>query len=503
MTFLYFMENKNNDKNKQNDKKAEDNVRQTGSLKERLARVKKTRWIRFSTVAIIFILWVIWLGSWWVLLFLPLLADIYLTQFIPWTWWKHTKHKAVKSVMSWVDAICYALLLVYFIFLYVGQNYQIPSSSLEKSLLVGDYLWVNKMVYGPRVPNTPLHFPLAQNTLPIIGCKSYIENPQWDYHRLKGLRNVERNDIVVFNFPAGDTVALKVQNPDYYTLCEIEPGGRDALWRNKARYGDIVYRPVDRRENYVKRCIGLPGETLKIVNDIVYINGKPLEEPKNVQYNHFIQTNGRELTQDVWDDLGVSMDDRHFVPITTTEELMSAASLGLKVNIDGSVPPVYQAPLTKEMIAKLKSLPWILGVVKVPDNEFINVYPIKQNYGWTRANYGEIWIPAKGETIELTLDNLPLYERVIRNYEGNDLQVHGGKIFINGKEAHEYTFKMDYYWMMGDNRDNSADSRYWGFVPEDHIVGTPVFVLVSFDKDKSLLNGGIRWKRIFANANPK
>ena len=215
------MENNNNQRiekyinqNVEKYKKVE-NVKQSGCLKERLARVKKTRWIRFAFVSVIFFLWVIWLGSWWVLLFWPLLADIYLTQFIPWSWWKRTKNKLVHSIMSWVDAIVYALILVYFIFLYVGQNYQIPSSSLEKSLLVGDNLWVNKMIYGPRVPNTPLHFPLAQNTLPFFGCKSYIENPQWDYHRLKGLRNVERNDIVVFNFPAGDTVALKVQNPDY------------------------------------------------------------------------------------------------------------------------------------------------------------------------------------------------------------------------------------------------------------------------------------------------
>ena len=266
-----------------------------GTLKERLSRVKTSRWIRFTVVAIIFVAWVAWLGNWWVLLFLPLLADIYLTQYVPWSWWKNAKNSIVRGVMSWVDAILYALILVYFIFLFVGQNYQIPSSSLEKSLLVGDYLWVNKMVYGPRVPNTPLHFPLAQNTLPVLNCKSYIDNPQWEYHRLKGLRNVERNDIVVFNFPAGDTVALKVQNPDYYTLCETVPGGREAILRNKEQFGDVIYRPVDRRENYVKRCIGLPGETLKIVNDIVYIDGKPLEEPKDVQYNYFFQTDGREM----------------------------------------------------------------------------------------------------------------------------------------------------------------------------------------------------------------
>lgn len=478
------------------------NIKQTGSLKERLSRVKRSRWIRFTIVSVIFIAWVAWLGSWWVLLFLPLLADVYLTQFIPWSWWKHTKNKVIYNVMSWIDAIVYALILVYFIFLFVGQNYQIPSSSLEKSLLVGDYLWVNKMVYGPRVPNTPLHFPLAQNTLPILNCKSYIENPQWDYHRLKGLRKVERNDIVVFNFPAGDTVALKVQNPDYYTLCATVPGGRNTILNNKSQFGDVIYRPVDRRENYVKRCIGLPGENLKIVNDIVYINGKPLEEPKDVQYNYLFQTDGRLIPDNTWEELGISNDDRHQIAINDPQTALGIASLGLKINNDGSINPVYQSPLTKEMKTKLEKTNWITAIVKVPDTEYVTVYPITREYGWTRANYGEIWIPAKGESIKLTADNLPIYERVIRNYEGNDLKVENGKIYINGKETNEYTFKMDYYWMMGDNRDNSADSRYWGFVPEDHIVGTPVFVIISFDKDKSLFNGGIRWNRMFTDANP-
>ena len=217
------------------------------SFKQRIAAVRPTRWIRFGLVATIFVAWVIWLGSPWVLIFLPLLADIYLTQYINYGWWKECKPSLLRTVMGWVDAIVYALVLVYFLFAFVGQNYQIPSSSLEKSLLVGDYLWVNKMIYGPRVPNTPIHFPLAQNTIPYINCKSYVDYPQWDYKRLKGFRNVERYDIVVFNFPAGDTVALKVQNPDYYTL--VNQYGRTAVWTNKQVFGDIIYRPVDRREN--------------------------------------------------------------------------------------------------------------------------------------------------------------------------------------------------------------------------------------------------------------
>ena len=473
-------------------------VRQSGPLRERLARVKTTRWIRFGIVSAIYIAWVIWLGSWWVILFWPLLADIYLTQYINWGWWKYSANATLRKVMSWVDAIVYALVLVYFIFIYIGQNYQIPSSSLEKSLLVGDYLWVNKMIYGPRVPNTPLHFPLAQNTLPILNCKSYIDWPQWDYHRLAGIRQVERYDIVVFNFPAGDTVALKVQNPDYYTLCAIEPGGREAIHRDKARYGEVIYRPVDRRENYVKRAIGLPGETLKIIDNIIYINGQPLTEPEKVQYNYLIQTDGRALSASDWQQLGVNSDDRYSIPVQGNADRLGVLSVGLTVNDDGSVPPIYQAPLTKAMVATAISMPQISKVVKVPTNEVMNVYPISHDYGWTRSDYGEIWIPKRGETIELTLDNLPLYERPIRNYEGNTLAVADSTIYINGEAATSYTFKMDYYWMMGDNRDNSADSRYWGFVPEDHIVGAPIFILISFDKDK----GGVRTERIFRSANP-
>jgi len=469
-------------------------------FKRRIKEVKPTRWARFSIVALIFIAWAAWLGSWWVLIFLPLLFDIYITGYIPLTWWKKSKSKTVRSIMSWVDAILYALILVYFVFTFIGQNYQIPSSSLEKSLLVGDYLWVNKTAYGPRVPMTPIHFPLAQHTLPVINTKSYIETPQWKYKRLKGLGNVERGDIVVFNFPAGDTVATKMQNPDYYTL--VNMFGRFAVHNNKEQFGDIIYRPVDRRENYVKRAVGLPGETISIVDGVIHIDGKAIPQPQNVQFNHFFQLKDGMMTEQDWDELGISVDDRHMVPLSA-QDVANVAANGFLVREDGSVPPIYASPLTPAMVDALEADPRVANIMKVPASESTPLFPEKISQGWTRADYGELWIPKKGESIELTPRNWDIYNRCIRNYEGHhDAYIKDGVVHIDGKPAKSYTFGMDYYFMMGDNRDNSADSRYWGFVPEDHIVGKPWRVLISFDKDKNLFNGGIRWNRVFKAANP-
>ena len=472
-----------------NNKKAnEEPVRQTGSLQERLARVKKTRWIRFAIVSLIFLAWVAWLGNWWVAIGWFLLFDIYITHFIPWNWWKFSKNKALKTVMGWVDAIVYALVLVYFLFLFVGQNYQIPSSSLEKTLLTGDYLWVNKMVYGPRVPQTPLHFPLAQNTLP-GGIKSYIEWPQLAYHRLKGYRNVERYDIVVFNFPAGDTVSAKVPNPDYYRLCyEV---GRDKVWNDKAQFGDILSRPVDRRDAYVKRCIALPGETFAMRDGKVYINGRALTEPANMQRNYVVFTDQSGLDPNALTDMGISQEGQ---------------------TMGGSPGPTpdggwcYLLPLTKPMAKTLQGYKNVREVRLLQDNETdpednLHTYPLGVEKSWTHNNYGPLWIPKKGAKLSLTVQNLPYYYRCIQAYEGNQVEVKGNTVYINGKPATSYTFKMDYYWMMGDNRDNSSDSRYWGFVPEDHIIGQPMFVIVSFDQDKKFPTN-IRWSRILKDANP-
>ncbi len=466
----------------------------TDDFIRRVKANRKTRWIRFALVSLLFFLWVAWLGSWWVLIFWFLLFDIYITGYIPLTWWKSSKNPVVRGIMSWVDAIVYALILVYFVFTFIGQNYQIPSS-----LLVGDYLWVNKMAYGPRVPMTPVHFPLVQNTFPIINTKSYLESPQWEYKRLKGFGNVKRGDIVVFNFPAGDTVAVKVQNPDYYTLVKMY--GRDAIYNNPQTFGEVIYRPVDRRENYVKRCVGLPGDRIKIVDGVIYINGEAMKQPENVQFNYYFQMKKGSMSEADWNELGISVDDRHEVPVTA-EDVPGLRSLGFTVNPDGSVPSIYASPLTPAMIEALNSNPNIAKLMKMPAPKGEPLYPDIVSEDWTRADYGELWIPKKGASLKMGPRAWQIYGRVIRDYEGNhDAQFRDGKLYINGQPQDSYMFKMDYYFMMGDNRDNSLDSRYWGFVPEDHIVGRPERVLISFDKDKSILNGGIRWNRIFREAN--
>lgn len=469
-------------------------------FRRRVSDTRTTRWIRFAIISLIFFLWVFWLGNWWVALLWILLFDIYITGYIPFTWWKKSKNAAVRTIMSWVDAIIYALIIVYFVFSFIGQNYQIPSSSLEKSLLVGDYLWVNKMAYGPRVPMTPIHFPLTQNTLPIINTKSYLETPQFKYHRLKGLGEVERGDIVVFNFPAGDTVCVKVQNPDYYSLVKMY--GRQTILSNPQVFGEVIYRPVDRRENYVKRAVGLPGERLKIIDGIIHINGKPIPQPENVQYNYYFQLRDGAIDDATWDALGIAVDDRHEVPVTEAD-IPGLRSLGFSVKPDGSVPPVYVSPLTQSMVKAIEQNKDIAKLMKVPAPTGEYLFPEGVSSDWTRADYGEIWIPAKGATLRMSQRAWDIYGRIIKVYEGNsDAEFRDGKLYINGVPSDTYTFKMDYYFMMGDNRDNSLDSRYWGLVPEDHIVGRPEKVLISFDKDRSIFNGGIRWNRIFRDANP-
>ena len=330
--------------------------------------------------------------------------------------------------------------------------------------------------------------------MPIINTKSYLEHPQLEYHRLPGIREIKRGDIVVFNYPQGDTVALKIQNPDYYQICyDLRRNGignpREYIEQNPQVFGEIVWRPVDRRENYVKRAIGLPGERLEIRKDSIFINGQPIPEPENVQYNYIIPVS-RQISADKWQSIGVRRDDHGDAPVWN-----EVAGFNY-----------YDVPLTKEMKAQVETWEEVIGPLRKESEsgyyDLSGMFPLGADYGWTRPDMGEFWIPKSGSTLHLTLNNLPIYERAISVYEGNDLQVKDGKIYINGEETEYYTFKLDYYWMMGDNRDRSADSRYWGFVPEDHIVGSPALILVSFDEERGWFDGKIRFGRILRDANP-
>ena len=462
----------------------------------------KVQWLKFIVVLLLYLLFLYWVKSWLGLIVVPFIFDVYITKKIKWQWWKDSEGP-VKFIMSWVDALVFALVAVYFINLFFFQNYVIPSSSLEKSLLTGDYLFVSKVSYGPRIPQTPLTMPLTQHTLPVFQCKSYIEWPHWDYRRVKGLGKVQLNDIVVFNYPAGDTLVSSpvYQAQDFYQLCYscgyqlldeakrpnidslnaqqqwdfyqyVYQVGKDYVKANQPTFGSITTRPTDRRENYVKRCVGLPGQTLQIKDRVVYLDGKANKEPDNVQYTYYVKLKG-ELSDALMKDLGISMEDL------------------ISLNQNGYMPLTQRA---KNELSKRKDL---VESIRLNTEAVVgDLYPLNARTGWTRDNYGPIWIPQKGKTIALNMQNIAVYERPIKTYEGHDLQVKDNKIFIDGKEAKEYTFAMDYYWMMGDNRHNSADSRYWGFVPEDHIVGKPIFIWWSSDPDRGGFKG-IRWNRLY------
>ena len=475
---------------------------------KKFGEITKKQWIKAAVYLVLYILFLFWVKSWLGIIVIPFILDACTTRFIKWDWWKQLKNKTLYQIMGWVDAIVFALIAVYFVNLYLFQNYAIPSSSLEKSLLIGDHLYVSKVAYGPRKPITPLTMPLTQNQFP-GGTRSYFEKPHWPYERIKGFGSIKLNDIVVFNYPSGDTIVTNPQytSADYYSMIVYPIGksrckdinldslstleqrrvydfyykiGRQYILQNEHLFGKIMTRPVDRRENYVKRCVGLPGQTLEIRNGIIYLDGVANKEPDAAQsnYNVFL---------------------KHSIPDKLRKELrLSQEDLPDSRNRQGSVT----IPLTRkaaETLASKKEIVQDITPVRYVPEECEWLFPQNKNTHWTIDDYGPIWIPAKGATVQIDLDNLPFYERIIKVYEGNELKVeHDGTIIINGKPATSYTFKMDYYWMMGDNRQNSADSRYWGYVPEDHIVGRPVFIWLSLDKDRKWgQKGKIRWNRLF------
>ena len=443
------------------------------SLKE----LYHNKWARLAFWSVLYILWVIWLGNYWWLFGLIPVFDHHITRKVKWLFWKKDYKEGEKrnALLDWLDAIIFAVVVVTFINTFFFQAFKIPSSSMESSLYTGDHLFVSKLAYGPKMPQTPLTIPFTHNV--IGGKESYSTLIQSDYKRLKGFGHVETGDYVVFAFPHGDTILTKFPADDYYAVKRAI--GRQAAINN---YGPLKARPSDKKDHYVKRCVAVAGDTLEIVNGRVHINSKPQEVWPGVQNTYNVVTTGQSLNPVLLDKLGINFSELYF---------------------DKTLPGYPSMPLTAAMLEQVKEFPTVVSVEENIDSyppdypdSYLTIFPFSPDYKWTRDNFGPLWIPRKGSTVQLTKENLPLYERIIAVYEGNDLEVTGDKIFINGEEAQSYTFQQDYYFMMGDNRHNSLDSRYWGFVPEDHIVGKPALIWLSIDGNKKFPNN-IRWRRFF------
>ena len=421
------------------------------------------KWTKFTFWALLYLAWVIWLGNFWWLFGLVVVFDATVTQKVHWNFWKKRYKEGEKhsSWNDWLDAVIFAVIVVTFVNIFFFQAFRIPSSSMERTLYTGDRLFVSKLAYGPRVPQTPLTIPFTHNV--IFGKESYSTLIQKPYRRLKGFREVQRGDCVVFGFPHGDTVLRNAPSEDYYTLVRV-------FGRDKVRsMGEIVARPVDKKDHYVKRCVALPGDTLEVRDGLVWIDGVQQEVYPGVQLSYRVRTNGQRINPKIIEDLGLNVSELVYDPLLP------------------GYPAMY---LTSEMLQRVRELPNVVGIEDNLDRDAsmssLEIFPFSENFAWTRDFYGPLWIPSKGSTVKLTEENLPLYERIISVYEHGD----AAQALRDG----EYTFKQDYYFMMGDNRHNSLDSRYWGFVPEDHIVGRPMVIWLSTDQGKGFPKN-IRWDR--------
>jgi signal peptidase I len=383
------------------------------------------------------------------LYFVPLfVGDFLFWETFNYKFWKKREKKPKKKkteVRSWIDAIGFAVIAATILRTFLIEAYTIPTSSMEKSMLIGDFLFVSKVAYGPRVPMTPIAFPLVHHTMPIGNGKSYTEAVKLPYHRMKGLGEIERNDCVVFNWPA-----------------------------------ETLGRPVDKKENYVKRCVGVPGDKIELIDAQLMVNDAPQEEPEGMkkQWHYNVSTKGTGLNPNIL-----------YEKYDITE-----GGYGRNKN-------EYNLTLTNESRDAIQNFTNVTSVKRQYEKGGIYadyIFPHDKNFKWNVDNFGPITVPAAGETVSITTENLSIYKDIIERYENNKLEVVAGEIYINDKVATTYTFAMDYFWMMGDNRHNSADSRFWGFVPENHVVGKALFVWMSWDKNAKGLNK-IRWNRLFSS----
>ncbi len=443
------------------------------------------------------------------------------------------KKKKPSLAIEWTEAIAFAVIAATIIRTFFFEAYTIPTPSMEKSMMVGDYLFVSKVEYGARIPMTPISFPFVQSTLPLTKTTdSYLTWLEYPAIRLPGFGHVKRHDVVVFNWPEGDTTYASNDNPSYYELCrENDPDGRahvlnNDILTNGTTPGKISARPIDKEENYIKRCIGIPGDTLTIKDAKVYINGKVDDLPGQCEFKYLITGEGRPEfynVQKVLDQndqtVGYQYDISYKGQTVINKDMLSKMDItepiwpvgpdGVPIYsfLDGHNHDIrgFEMTLTQQNADSLRHIIGIKSVtLHVQDSTIpmmpTSIFPNSPNYKWYPDEFGPLWVPKAGATAKLNLKNIAIYRRIISAYEGNALEIKDGKIFINGKETDSYTFKMNYYFMMGDNRHNSEDSRFWGFVPEDHVVGKASFIWLSM-KSHVPFKQKFRWGRFFTFIN--